>query len=94
MFESTEAQSRRQAGLLFGNMDRESQLEWYHKQAERKADAVVKRNIALCNFYDQKTELELIEEEMATSSEDETVETAERKRLEVCILHPWKGGDM
>ena len=58
----------------------------HEQQLERQRREKHRRMLAGCKKYEQMTELELIEEEMATSEEDDSVETMERKELEVLIV--------
>ena len=55
----------------------------YEQQMEKRAKEKQRRMLAGCKKYEQMTELELVEDEMATSDEDDSVETLERKELEV-----------
>ena len=70
-------QSLRRGRRLF--LSHEQQLERQRREKHR-------RMLAGCDKYEKMTELELIEDEMATSEEDDSVETMERKELEVLTV--------
>ena len=53
------------------------------QQAEEKAEVKSKCNIIWCRIYDMKTPEQLNEDDMATSEEDCSQATIERKRYEV-----------